>query len=92
LEHNAQHDARYYLFYRGVRRSLKSHYYKFDQLFQFNEEDLHCKYYHELIYKRNEKSIKEISEIFVDYSPKVFYYIRKFFDIDNYQFLKSIGL
>jgi len=76
----------------GVRRSLKSHYYKFDQLFQFNEEDLHCKYYHELIYKRNEKSIKEISEIFVDYSPKVFFYIRKYFDIDNYQFLKSIGL
>ena len=27
----------------------------------FNEEDLTCKYYHELIYKKNNKSIKEIS-------------------------------
>lgn len=36
--------------------------------------------------------MKEISEIFVDYAPKVFYFIRKHFNIDNSQFLKSIGL
>jgi hypothetical protein len=37
----------------GVRRSLKSHYYKFSPVIAFNEEDLNCKYYHELIYKYN---------------------------------------
>lgn len=42
----------------GIRRSLKSHYYKFGEVIEFTEEDLHCKYYHELLYKRNEKSIK----------------------------------
>jgi 1-phosphatidylinositol-4-phosphate 5-kinase len=36
--------------------------------------------------------VKEISEVFVDYSPKIFYFIRKHFNIDNSQFLKSIGL
>lgn len=76
----------------GVRRSLKSHYYKFEEPIVFKEEDLTCKYYHELIYKKNDKSIKEISEIFVVYSPKVFFYIRQWSRIDNYQILKSIGL
>lgn len=42
----------------GVRRSLKSHYYKFEEPIVFNEEDVTCKYYHELIYKKNDKSIK----------------------------------
>ncbi len=28
----------------------------------------------------------------MDYSPKVFYFLRKHFGIDNSQFLKSIGL
>jgi 1-phosphatidylinositol-4-phosphate 5-kinase len=76
----------------GVRRSLKSHYYKFGSVVAFSEEDLNCKYYHELLYKCNDKSLKEISEVFVDYSPKVFYFLRKHFSIDNSQFLKSIGL
>ena len=75
-----------------MRRSLKSHYYKFEAATRFKEEDLTCKYYHELIYKRNDKSIKDISEIFVVYSPKVFFYIRHYSRIDNYQVLKSIGL
>lgn len=49
------------------------------------EEDVTCKYYHELIYKKNDKSIKEISEIFVVYAPKVFFYVRQYFGIDNFQ-------
>lgn len=76
----------------GVRKSLKSHFYKFDKDVDFSSEDLNCKYSHELIYKQNNKSVKEISEIFVDYSPKVFFYIRCYFQIENHQFLKSIGL
>lgn len=28
----------------------------------------------------------------MDYAPKVFFYIRKYFEIDNQRFLKSIGL
>lgn len=76
----------------GIRKSIKSHFYKFDQNVDFTEEDLNCKYSYELIYKQNNKSVKEVSEIFVDYSPKVFFYIRCYFRIENNQFLKSIGL
>lgn len=51
-----------------------------------------CKYIHELIYKKNNKSVKEVSETFIDYCPKVFFYVRKWFGIDNQHYLKSIGL
>lgn len=76
----------------GLRKSLKSHFYVYDEKVKFSHEDLNCKYNHDLIYKRNEKSVKSISEVFVDYAPKVFFYIRKYFNIENQQFLKSIGL
>lgn len=45
----------------GIRKSLKSHFYKFDQNVDFTEEDLNCKYSYELIYKQNNKSVKEVS-------------------------------
>ena len=67
----------------GVRRSIKSHYYRTVELVNFSEEDINCKYYHELLYKVNLKSVKEMSYVFVDYAPKVFHFIRKLFGIDN---------
>ena len=76
----------------GIRKALKSHFYIYDKQVKFNEEDLNCKYAHELIYKKNNKSVKAICEIFVDYTPKVFSYIRRYFKIENHQFIKSIGL
>ena len=36
--------------------------------------------------------MKEVCEDFVDYAPKVFSFIRSCFQIDNTQYLKSIGL
>lgn len=42
----------------GIRKSLKSYFYKFDENIDFTEEDLTCKYVHELIYKQNNKSVK----------------------------------
>jgi hypothetical protein len=67
----------------GMRRSLKSHFYQFEEDNRFTEEDLNCKYTNELMYKQNNKSVKEISEIFVDYAPKCFFYIRCYFQIEN---------
>jgi len=77
----------------GIRKSLKEHYFIYNSKdVDFTEEDLTCKYINELIYKRNNKSVKEVSETFIDYCPKVFFYLRKWFNIDNKAYLKSIGL
>ena len=51
-----------------------------------------CKYTHELIYKQHNKSVKEVCETFVVYAPKVFNFIRHCFEVNDTEFLKSIGL
>ena len=76
----------------GIRKVLKSHFYKFDPKEEFTEEDYNVKYTHELIYKQHNKSVKEICELFVVYAPKAFFFIRNCFEVDKAQFLKSIGL
>jgi 1-phosphatidylinositol-4-phosphate 5-kinase len=45
----------------GIRKSIKSHFYQLDEDSQFTEEDLNCKYPYDLMYKQNNKSVKEIS-------------------------------
>ena len=76
----------------GIRKVIKTHFYKFDPSEDFIEEDMICKYTHELIYKQHNKSVKEICETFVVYAPKVFNFIRCCFQMNETQFLKSIGL
>ncbi len=42
----------------GIRKALKSRLYIYDPQVQFTEEDFTCKYINEIIYKKNNNTMK----------------------------------
>ncbi len=54
------------------------------------KEQFQTKFCFQLVHKRTKASAEKISEFF-DYAPKVFFQIRRFYGIDNDDYLKSIG-
>jgi 1-phosphatidylinositol-4-phosphate 5-kinase len=70
----------------GIRQSVVS--VKNDDVFQLTDKEFTCKLRYELESIENQKSA--VYE-FYDLCPKVFHLIRKFFGINSYHYLQSIG-